>query len=487
MSEEKKNMEDLLQSELDLGDTEAVGAADNPFANIGANDDPFAGVNGTEDTFVDIENDNNNPFNDVAAEKTTEAGEMTAEGTGTEAVSETGVSEDAPAKSEMIKKPEKTGVEETEHKEKAVDNNANVQDEQKISDKSGEQSSSNPFEAEIDRVETKAAEETKTGLLNKPPVFKYAGATEDITDLSQTFEAIRKAKAEDFPELEDGNRVSWKMDYCGVVKNVAQPTKTTIAEQKKLIEESKDFLTAIKRKKGDFSCKVIPTVTAQKKGQMPVYKGIFSNEEKALNSGKAIAYVPSDDGNVYEIRKNEIGIFRAKANKIRGLTKVRAGFTPALPLIPFDMLSEIIDFFRYFADRKNICEALVNVYWDAENKRYIVKVPEQKVGAAAVDTVLPDVEDDLIHVMDIHSHNYMKAYFSETDDRDEKATRIYTVIGRLDKMLPDIKMRISVGGKFEEINPMDMFEYPFDDFPSEWLDNVTEYKDGGVFDESKQI
>lgn len=106
MSEEKKNMEDLLQSELDLGDTEAVGAADNPFANIGANDDPFAGVNGTEDTFVDIENDNNNPFNDVAAEKTTEAGEMTAEGTGTEAVSETGVSEDAPAKSEMIKKPE---------------------------------------------------------------------------------------------------------------------------------------------------------------------------------------------------------------------------------------------------------------------------------------------------------------------------------------------------------------------------------------------
>lgn len=83
MSEEKKNMEDLLQSELDLGDTEAVGAADDPFANIGANDDPFAGVNGTEDTFVDIENDNNNPFNDVAAEKTTEAGEMTAEGTGT--------------------------------------------------------------------------------------------------------------------------------------------------------------------------------------------------------------------------------------------------------------------------------------------------------------------------------------------------------------------------------------------------------------------
>ena len=451
-TENKKNMEELLQSDIDLGGFDGS----DPFGDMNSGTDPFADMQGASDSFQEIE-DTDNPFENVVTEPV------------------------APSKADEPK------ITETKKSEKVDDGNASTSNEQEKPNKNDEQDNSNPFETEIDRVETKAAEETKTGLLNKPPVFKYAGATEDITDLSQTFEAIRKAKAEDFPELEDGKRVSWKMDYCGVVKNVAQPTKTTIAEQKKLIEESKDFLTAIKRKKGDFSCKVIPTVTAQKKGQMPVYKGIFSNEEKALNSGKAIAYVPSDDGNVYEIRKNEIGIFRAKANKIRGLTKVRAGFTPALPLIPFDMLSEIIDFFRYFADRKNICEALVNVYWDAENKRYIVKVPEQKVGAAAVDTVLPDVEDDLIHVMDIHSHNYMKAYFSETDDRDEKATRIYTVIGRLDKMLPDIKMRISVGGKFEEINPMDMFEYPFDDFPSEWLDNVTEYKDGGVFDESKQI
>ena len=143
------------------------------------------------------------------------------------------------------------------------------------------------------------------------------------------------------------------------------------------------------------------------------------------------------------------------------------------------MLSEIISFFRYFADRKNVCEALVNVYWDDENEEYVIKVPEQKVGGAVVNTILPDSEDNLTHVMDIHSHNYMKAYFSETDNADEKATRIYTVIGRLDKLLPDISTRISVGGKFVDISPSDIFEYPFDDFPTEWLDNVTEYKAGG--------
>ena len=166
------------------------------------------------------------------------------------------------------------------------------------------------------------------------------------------------------------------MNYRGIVMKSGQPKKNTIAEQKKLIEESKDFATAIKRKKGEFVCKVIPTVTAQKKGQMPVYKGIFLDEDSALKSEKAIAYIPSEDGNMYEIRNNTIGTFRAKAERIKGLTRVKAGFTPALPLFPYNMLCEIIAFFRYFADRKNVCEALVNVYWDNENGEYVVKVPK---------------------------------------------------------------------------------------------------------------
>lgn len=129
------------------------------------------------------------------------------------------------------------------------DGNASTSNEQEKPNKNDEQDNSNPFETEIDRVETDKAEETKTGLLNKAPVFEFAGVSEEIDDLSKTFEDIRISKAEDFPELEDGKRVSWKMSYCGIVKNIEQPKKTTIAEQKKIIEESKDFMNAIKRKK----------------------------------------------------------------------------------------------------------------------------------------------------------------------------------------------------------------------------------------------
>ena len=87
-------------------------------------------------------------------------------------------------------------------------------------------------------------------------------------------------------------------------------------------------------------------------------------------------------------------------------------------------------------------------------------------GAANVDN---DAADS-VHVMDIHSHNTMKASFSAIDDADEKATRIYAVIGRLDKYLPDITARISVGGKFVEIPPSSVFEYPFNHYPAEWRD-----------------
>ena len=59
----------------------------------------------------------------------------------------------------------------------------------------------NPFEAELERVETAEAEKVKTGLLNQPPMFEFAGAKEEIADSSKTFEALRKEKAEDFPEL----------------------------------------------------------------------------------------------------------------------------------------------------------------------------------------------------------------------------------------------------------------------------------------------
>gem|GEM_PF-6082346 len=55
----------------------------------------------------------------------------------------------------------------------------------------------NPMEAAIDKAEDKAAEKAQQGLLEKLPVFDYAGASEDIADIAKTFDELRIEKATD--------------------------------------------------------------------------------------------------------------------------------------------------------------------------------------------------------------------------------------------------------------------------------------------------
>ena len=71
-------------------------------------------------------------------------------------------------------------------------------------------------------------------------------------------------------------------------------------------------------------------------------------------------------------------------------------------------------------------------------------------------------------------HNSMRAFFSAKDDADEKATRLYSVVGRLDKYFPEIKTRISNGGKYWPIDPAEVFESvgTGKPFPDEWKEKV---------------
>ncbi len=84
-------------------------------------------------------------------------------------------------------------------------------------------------------------------IFDKPPVFSYGGHKDKIEDASQTFEELRIKKADDFPELEDGKTVSWKIKYGDTTKLVAKPKETTIASVKEEIEKSKAFLDALKK------------------------------------------------------------------------------------------------------------------------------------------------------------------------------------------------------------------------------------------------
>ncbi len=313
-------------------------------------------------------------------------------------------------------------------------------------------------------------------IFDKPPVFSYGGHKDKIEDASQTFEELRIKKADDFPELEDGKTVSWKIKYGDITKLVAKPKETSISQMKEEIEKSKAFLDALKKGKvKEPDCLVIPSVTAKSKGTMPDYKGVFPTVEAARASDKLICLLPSEDGRIYEMRKTEMGEFVAPKNKVVDFASIRAGFTPALPLIPKEIMGQIISFFRCLMKETAEYEALAYVYWDRQEQEFVVFVPRQATTKASVYTTMTDntlPEDRYLLYADVHSHNSMPAKFSPVDDKDEKATRLYVVIGDLNKFFPSITARVSCGGTYMEIDPHLVVESVGEEFPAGWLDQI---------------
>ena len=307
-----------------------------------------------------------------------------------------------------------------------------------------EASAENPIAAAF---EQKTAENTKKGLLEKPPVFYHKGVKEEIDDPSMTFEELRIRKSDDFTDLEEGKRVSWSVEYCGIRKEDKDPC-----------------------------CYVKPKVEMKTKGNA-AYKGKFGTLEEARNSDKVICLIPSNDGRIYELRKMEQGEFIAPKKNVVDFSEVRAGFSPALPKIPAELMGQIIAFFRAFMTENGENEAFAQIYWDKAEKRFFAYVPKQSVCKEEVEADLHDCpyddEERYLCYADIHSHNSMDAFFSGKDDQDERSTGLYLVLGKLDKFYPDVKARIFCGDSFVSIDPNIVMEGLEQPFPKEWLTQVS--------------
>jgi hypothetical protein len=320
----------------------------------------------------------------------------------------------------------------------------------------------------------------QTSVFAKLPVFEYGPVTEDIADVTQTFDQLRIAKADDFPELEDEKRVTWSVTYGKVTKTVSssEAKKSGIGQFKASIESSKAFIDGLKTSKDKSPrCVVKPRVTAQSKGEaltLPDYKGVFTNIGDAYASGKPICIVPGNDGYLYEMRRSELGTFTTRTT-CSELDEIRAGFIPALPRIPLRLTLSVIGFFRSHVSAEGSTEALVNILWDRQRRMFVALVPEQMATRTRVTADISDMPDPdrYLHYMDVHSHNMMPAKFSQTDDDDEKATRVYAVFGRFDRFMPEISVRISNGGKYLEIEPSVVFEPINAPYPANWNERVT--------------
>ena len=335
-----------------------------------------------------------------------------------------------------------------------------------------------PFDMVMQNLEVQGEKRMLEALAAKPAIFSYAKVKENIEDRDSTFEDLRQKYEADFPELSDSKTISWTVNYGKTTKSVSNPGSDKVYDIKAEIENSKAFKEALKKAKTDAEknpeCIVKLFKKAQTKGEaLSGIKELCLTKAEAAQTNKPIVLLPSKDGRVYEQRRNEIGCFTAPAENVREFEDIRAEFKMALPKIPAHIFSKIMGFFKSISDELHY-EVLVHILYDTEEKEYIIKVPKQRISEASVNSETDEpYPDRCIHVMDFHSHNTMPAVFSETDNADEKETRLYAVAGRFDRTFPEITVRAGCAGKFIPLNPEDVFEGNFfDSYPQEWKENI---------------
>ncbi|MGU3473208.1 hypothetical protein ACLBWT_18930 [Paenibacillus sp. D51F] len=299
-----------------------------------------------------------------------------------------------------------------------------------------------------------AKKEEKKPEFNHATYIAYAGHTLSITkffDAEQLggldLEAVRKRLERDFPELSK------------------QRTKLDWDEKKNLI---------------------CPIVTGGKKGAYfsQGLKGFFFRSKDLFANKEPINILAARDG-YYEVRENAIGVFVAKAEVVEELEPCREGFKLNLPKIPENLFVQLVSFFADYAMHE--VEVMGVFYWDTETKRYVLDVPFQEVSKVKVDACYSEFPTHFVKVAEIHSHNTMKAYFSDIDDADELGTMLYGVVGRLQQGIREItynvRTRAGVAGRFIPLEPSAIIEGDYPEFavkslepaeyPKHWHDRVT--------------
>lgn len=180
-------------------------------------------------------------------------------------------------------------------------------------------------------------------------------------------------------------------------------------------------------------------------------------KEDAFNSPKTLAFFPDTQGNLYKRIISPLGVCVEKVSTLPfGEANVKLGMNFKLPKLPLMLLAQVVSFFR------DICtdtrdEVFVRIYMNKETQEYKIVCPKQTVTATSVDYKIEDetLETDYEAIMDIHSHDTMGAFFSGTDDKDERTPgRLYMVLGKLDTHAIEYKLRTFVDGHVE----VDFFE-----------------------------
>ncbi|MDD3797437.1 MAG: Mov34/MPN/PAD-1 family protein [Lachnospiraceae bacterium] len=160
--------------------------------------------------------------------------------------------------------------------------------------------------------------------------------------------------------------------------------------------------------------------------------------------------IVDEKGNEWRVETTPFAIFKYNRTE-----NAPVEFTLRAPRIPIVLIKQTILIFK----KNPNLERAVQIFYDKKNQNYELYEPVQETAAATVIFERNhEKEQEMSLVMDIHSHGMYRAFFSMTDNYDEKGIRFYMVIGNLDREDWTCALRAGLAGHFGEVHPNDIFD-----------------------------
>lgn len=146
--------------------------------------------------------------------------------------------------------------------------------------------------------------------------------------------------------------------------------------------------------------------------------------------------------------------------KAKGLQAISASVQMSYPPVPVFLVEQMFAASRLACDTDNRpVEIVFHLYF--ENGNWHLAIPDQEQTATSCKPLDNSVNNSTYGkaIIEIHSHHGMRAYFSDTDNRDETGFRLYGVLGEIFSN-PQIRMRVGIYGHFYETSTTGILELP---------------------------
>ncbi|MCL1489660.1 MAG: Mov34/MPN/PAD-1 family protein [Pseudanabaena sp. Salubria-1] len=145
--------------------------------------------------------------------------------------------------------------------------------------------------------------------------------------------------------------------------------------------------------------------------------------------------------------------------KAKGLRVLSASVQMTYPAVPLLLVEQMLEASRIACDADNKpVEIVFHLYF--ENGNWQLAIPDQEQTATSCKPLDNSANSTYSKaIIEIHSHHGMRAYFSDTDNRDETGFRIYGVMGEIFSN-PQIRMRVGIYGHFYETAATGILELP---------------------------